>query len=377
MSSIISYPGSAELNKEARNKAGSKPIVRPEPIIRVDDIAYVVFEKPDLKKQSAFLQDFGMLPAEITENAIYMRGYGPSPWFYCALRGDKSRYLGAGFLVKSAEELQLISSSTDTAIEPITEPGGGQRVRLTDPNGFFVDIVHGREVAARSASRDQLFAVNTPATKARVNSRVLTAPAPSPLERLGHLVLAVTDFAACADWYMRHLGVIPSDVQCVEDGSPVLVFTRCDRGDTPADHHTVVLAQNFAAGCMHTAYETFDLDSVGQGAQHLRSKGWDHFWGIGRHILGSQIFDYWKDPCGDELEHYADGDMFTADHPTGYHALELGSLWAWGDDTPPGPKPGLGTILKLLFGGKKKKPPTALLGKMRKALAIKARPWIH
>ena len=39
-------------------------------------------------------------------------------------------------------------------------------------------------------------------------------------------------------------------------------------------------------------------------------------WGIGRHVLGSQLFDYWFDPDGFEYEHYTDGDVFTADHET-------------------------------------------------------------
>ncbi|RLA20703.1 MAG: hypothetical protein DRQ56_02560 [Gammaproteobacteria bacterium] len=174
---------------------------------------------------------------------------------------------------------------------------------------------------------------------------------------------------------MEHLGLIPSDVQCVEDGTPILVFMRCDRGDTPADHHTVVLVQNIAPALMHTAYETLDIDTIGQGAQYLRWKGWDHFWGIGRHVLGSQIFDYWHDPYGAELEHYADGDVFTSEHPTNYHVFDQGSLWTWGHDLPPSPKPGLLTILKLVLSGKAKSLPQAL-GQMRAALAIAPRPWI-
>jgi hypothetical protein len=28
--------------------------------------------------------------------------------------------------------------------------------------------------------------------------------------------------------------------------------------------------------------------------------------------MGSQVFDYWKDPFGNELEHWTDGDLFIA-----------------------------------------------------------------
>jgi hypothetical protein len=38
-------------------------------------------------------------------------------------------------------------------------------------------------------------------------------------------------------------------------------------------------------------------------------------WGVGRHIMGSQVFDYWKDPWGHELEHWTDGDLLTAADP--------------------------------------------------------------
>jgi catechol 2,3-dioxygenase-like lactoylglutathione lyase family enzyme len=372
---LMNYPGSAELGEEARHNAGSKPLQRPDPLIKVWDVAYVMFEKPDLEKQLDFLQDFGMVLSERSDNTMYLRGCGPSPWFYRVTRGAHSRFSGAGFEVRSREELETISAATGLGIEAIEEPGGGERVRLTDPDGFLVDIVYGREKLERLACREQLFDVNTPGEKRRVNRRISTEPAPSPLERLGHLVLAVTDFQASSDWYMRHLGVIPTDVQCLSDGSPALAFTRCDRGEVPADHHTVVLVQNIAPSCMHTAYETLDLDSVGQGSQYLHWKGWKHYWGIGRHILGSQIFDYWKDPFGDELEHYADGDMFDASHPTGYHPLEPGSLWSWGEDAPAPPTPPLKAVFKILLGLQKDGPSRSMLGKMRAALSLPARPW--
>lgn len=46
----------------------------------------------------------------------------------------------------------------------------------------------------------------------------------------------------------------------------------------------------------------FDIQSLGH--QWLRDKGYDLVWGVGRHVLGSQIFDYWWDRSGFVLEHY-------------------------------------------------------------------------
>jgi catechol 2,3-dioxygenase-like lactoylglutathione lyase family enzyme len=369
------YIGSEQTNAEAVSNAGSKPLERPTPLLRVDALAYVIFERPDLDKQRAFLEDFGMRVASASDEAIYLRGNGPSPWFYCVQNGEKARYLGAGFMVNSQEELNAVAQQHSADIEPIEGPGGGHRVRLHDPDGFIADVVFGRESQPRTECRDTLFTVNTPRTKVRVNNSVRSQPEPSPLEKLGHLVMAVRNFPQSAQWYMENLGLIPTDVQCVKDGTPVLAFLRCDRGDVPSDHHSLVLVQNIAPSLMHTAYETLDLDSIGQGSQYLRWKGWQHNWGIGRHILGSQIFDYWLDPYGVEMEHYADGDVFTADHPTGYHPLDPGSLYTWGEDPPPAPTPGLFQILKLVLSGKAKKLPP-VLGKMRSAMAAPARPWL-
>ena len=70
------------------------------------------------------------------------------------------------------------------------------------------------------------------------------------------------------------------------------------------------------------------------GQEYLLSRGWKHAWGMGRHVLGSQIFDYWRDPWGDKVEHFCDSDLFTADHPTSVSPLTMGSLYQWGPPTP-------------------------------------------
>ena len=43
----------------------------------------------------------------------------------------------------------------------------------------------------------------------------------------------------------------------------------------------------------HSSYEVNDFDTQTLGHDWLREKGWTNCWGIGRHVLGSQIFDYW------------------------------------------------------------------------------------
>jgi hypothetical protein len=37
---------------------------------------------------------------------------------------------------------------------------------------------------------------------------------------------------------------------------------------------------------------------------------------------------------GQKHEHYADGDLFDADQPPGYHVLDRAGLYQWGPDLP-------------------------------------------
>ena len=40
-----------------------------------------------------------------------------------------------------------------------------------------------------------------------------------------------------------------------------------------------------------------------------------HEWGVGRHLLGSQMYDYWRDTHGFTHEHWTDGDLLDASIP--------------------------------------------------------------
>ena len=110
---------------------------------------------------------------------------------------------------------------------------------------------------------------------------------------------------------------------------------RCDRGDQPTDHHTLFLAQlPQPAGYMHAAFEVAHFDDLMLGHAHLKSRDRDQAWGVGRHIMGSQIFDYWRDPWGHELEHWTDGDLFTAADPPNKMPFTALLAVQWGAQHP-------------------------------------------
>lgn len=377
--SQIIYPGSDAYSPAELSAPGTKPLpVSQDPIVRIEETAYILFQIPDLPKQKAFLEDFGMVTVLHTADRLFMRGFGTDPFIYQAERGPVARFLGAGFSAGDAGALETLAQRTGQPVEQLDTPGGGRRVRLTDPDGFLVDVLHGRESVAPLATRRETLPQNTPGDKRRINSEQRAPLAPTAVERFGHYVISVADFSASFQWYHRHLGLLPTDVLCTAEGEPFLSFNRMNRGGKPADHHTVVLVQGLRPGYMHSAFEALDQDAIGQGQQFLKARGWKHFWGMGRHILGSQIFDYWLDPYGHEVEHYADGDVYDANHPTHYHLGDRGGLWAWGADVPVAvrPRPGLADVLALLRRKLRGELNTKLLGGIVKAMSRPPRPWL-
>lgn len=110
-------------------------------------------------------------------------------------------------------------------------------------------------------------------------------------------------------------------------------FIRCDRGSIPTDHHTLALALGPANRYVHSAYEVADLDALAAGGEYLHERGYVRSWGIGRHIQGSQLFDYWRDPDGFLVEHYADGDVFDSSVEPGWAPFTASGLAQWGPPT--------------------------------------------
>ena len=121
------------------------------------------------------------------------------------------------------------------------------------------------------------------------------------------------------------------------DGNAVAAFMRCGLGDQWTDHHTLALvaAQDGRARFDHSSFEVIDLDDVVQGGEFLKAHGWTHSWGVGRHIQGSQVFDYWRDPFGHKHEHWTDGDLVNDSTPIGNAAFGLDELSQWAPPLTP------------------------------------------
>ena len=79
-----------------------------------------------------------------------------------------------------------------------------------------------------------------------------------------------------------------------DTGRDITTFLHLDRGAVPVDHHCFFFFEGPKSHVHHSSFETVDFDTQVLGHDWLRDKGYENCWGVGRHIMGSQIFDYWS-----------------------------------------------------------------------------------
>lgn len=299
-------------------------------MIKVTDVSFVRFRAPDLDLMERFAHDFGLATTERTDRILYCRGTDPEPYVHVTEIGEAG-FAGVAFDAGSVEDLEAASQIDGaSAVEPLEGPGGGQRVRFTDPDGFEVEVVHGREVLPALPVRHG-SPLNTGSHPVRFGTLQRLEAGPAQVKRLGHVVLRFTDFGTSEAWYKSRFGFLDSDRMYIDDRENVNAsFLRCDRGEHFVDHHTFLCIGAGAPAFDHAAFEVEDTDALMLGHDYLeKAGGYEHHAGVGRHILGSQVFDYWKDPWGHVLEHFTDGDLLDAHAEPGLAdpSVVLGTQW--------------------------------------------------
>lgn len=304
-------------------------------MIKVTDVAYGRIRSPDLDKQEEFLTNFGMVRADRTKTALYMRGTDPEHHVHVTELGEPG-FVSLAFNVESEEELEKATRIDGaSAVEEMDEPGGGKRVRLTEPNGYTIEVIHG--LGTLEPIEIPRFALNMgPDTLARKGELTRIDRGPSHVKRIGHAVMMTPDLKASIAWVRQTLGLVCSDdVYAGEEDNIILSFNRVDKGEEFVDHHVFLYIDGPKAGLNHMAFEVQDIDDVFMGHEHLRSVDrYEHFWGLGRHVLGSQVYDYWADPWGRVHEHWTDSDRLNNDTPANLVSFDDGLDSQWGEPIP-------------------------------------------
>jgi catechol 2,3-dioxygenase-like lactoylglutathione lyase family enzyme len=321
-----------ELHSDQGARKGEHPGRSRDPIIKVHDIAWLEFEKPDLARAEAFSRAFGFSAAMRTGDELHLRGTDSGSPCVLIRRGPRSKFVGAAYTAQDHSDVLRLAESTGSKIRALPESLGGVAVDLVDPSGVTVRVVAGTHQLGTQPAQTQ-HQLNFGHELQRVNTTQRPPREPTRVQRLGHVVMQTTKYREALNWYLDRLGMIVSDFLYYpgrRDRGPVMSFIRCDRGQTPADHHTLAMALGPSNRYVHSAYQVSDIDAMGAGARYLAELGYHRSWGIGRHIQGSQIFDYWRDPDDVMVEHFSDGDVFDCTLEPGWAPFTASGLSQWG-----------------------------------------------
>ena len=299
--------------------------------------AQVTYEAPDLALMERFMTDFGLHTVEGSdENTLYMRGTGSQHHIHVTRKADKPGFVGASIEVATRADLdELAAKPGSSEVRESGEPGGGYEVVMVMPDGFEIRAIWGRETAEPLAVRGA-HQLNNIEIKPRVNASVRTPTEICEVVRLGHFVLHVSNHDEAVAWLMERFNFVPSDYFATpgEHGEVYGTFIRVDHGEDLVDHHFMLVLQSDWVGVHHSSFEVTDLDAVMAAHDFLLEQGYTLDVGVGRHMLGSQIFDYWKDPFGFRVEHYTDGDTVNSSWQPSKFTGTAAETTQWGAKTP-------------------------------------------
>lgn len=119
---------------------------------------------------------------------------------------------------------------------------------------------------------------------------------------LSHVVYFVED-AAKAEALYRRLGFVVTDR--LNQLGPFM------RPAGTHDHHTLFMLHSHnehMVGCNHFTFHFGSAGEVLQQGWRFQQKGYQSFWGPGRHLMGSNFFWYFNSPFGAVMEFDADMD---------------------------------------------------------------------
>jgi 2,3-dihydroxy-p-cumate/2,3-dihydroxybenzoate 3,4-dioxygenase len=131
-------------------------------------------------------------------------------------------------------------------------------------------------------------------------------PRLAKIQRIGHVVLKVPDFAEACAFYTRVLGFRVSDLI---DGAAC--FMRCHPNPY---HHGVALIKATAPQLHHVNFMVSEIDDIGRAISRFAKSDVRIVYGPGRHPPSGSVFLYFLEPDGITLEYSFGMEEFPEDH---------------------------------------------------------------
>lgn len=268
---------------------------------------------PDLCEANKFIDAFGLHTVR-NGNELLIRTHGDEHiWLKVIQAGSKAlAYLSLGCYSEDFDQIKR--QILDEGGQPEAPPpyGDSEGFWFRDPDGNLLQlcVAPKRMPDSKPKLEDQSVPEGIQGSYFRS-----TAPKVHPT-RLAHMLFFTGDMPKTLAFYERGLGVKVAD-----RSGDIVAFTYARHG---CDHHLIAfVSSGKGKGFHHSAWDMPSINSVGLGAEQMRNAGYSHHWGVGRHVLGSNFFNYVKDSFGSWWEFSAHIDY-----------IPKGGKWDGGDKNP-------------------------------------------
>src|SRR6476646_6973524 len=180
-----------DLHADQGAQSGEHPGRAKNPVIKVLDLAWLEFVKPDLAASERFAHAFGFITVSRTADELQLRGTDAGAPCVIVRRGPRSTYLGAAFRAAEPTDVLRLAEATGAVVTKLPDSIGGITVNLTDPSGVLVRVVNGTHELPELPSQPAQT-VNAGHEVARSNATQRPPREPAKVQRLGNIVLPST-----------------------------------------------------------------------------------------------------------------------------------------------------------------------------------------
>lgn len=290
----------------------------------VHSIDHFALTVPDLTQAARFLTAFG-LNVQVHADRLLLRTVGDDHVWCQVLQGAKKKlaYVSMACYADELEGLRQQVAEAGGAFEAPHPAGSAEGFWFRDPDGILFQVKVGAKTQpdSKTALPDLSIPSNVRGAPARSK-----APLARPT-RMSHLALFTSDVTRSLDFHTRALGV-----RLADRSGDIIAFTYGRHG---SDHHLLAFLSGGGPGLHHSSWDVPSLEDCGRANTQLRAAGYDRHWGPGRHVLGSNYFNYTKDPFGQWWEASAHIDFIEKDAPwVMANFADEDSLYLWGPDMP-------------------------------------------
>lgn len=266
-------------------------------------LEYLVFGVDDVDACIQYMTDYGLAPTSVRGQLEALDGTGVRilPRHHADLPAamDTSTQLRET-VYGVADEQTLFAIAAELSKDRLTHQGTDGVLRCVDDMGFAL----GFRITQRRPIVLPAEAVNAPGANPQrpINTLGAFDDMPALPRSLSHVVYFVPDSAKAEAFYTR-LGF-----RCTDRFTGLGPFLR-PAGS--ADHHCLFMIQTpaFMKGIEHFTFHLGGPTEVMMAGTRFVEKGYQSFWGPGRHQFGSNWFWYFNSPMGCHVEYDADMDL--------------------------------------------------------------------